>query len=231
MKNTIKIFAAAMMIVATSFVSEKASAKYRTENAVSSFYNINVKDNIDVEIRQGETQGLVIESSEPASELVKTEIKDGTLYIFSAENRSSGEKAKVIVTTPEIQAIVMDGSGNVTSTDLLDIDYLKLTLSGTGNISLDVRGLEVDVEISGSGKVCLNGNAASSKIEISGSGHVDAENLKTFSSRIFISGHGSTSVCSDDLTIEISGSGKVRYHENPSHLDVNITGSGSVKKI
>jgi hypothetical protein len=230
-KNTTKIFAAAIMLMATSFTAKDAAAYFRTEKDAAAFYNIHVKDNIDVEIRQSETPGLIIESTEPASELVVTEIINGTLYIYSAENRSSGEKAKVIVMTPEIQSIVMDGSGNVTGSGMIDSDYLKVIVSGTGSIAIDVRVLDIDVQIPGSGKVCLSGNAASSKIRIDGRGNVDAENLNTFSSRVDISGSGFCSVLSNDMNVTISGKGKVVYRNTPAHLEVNVTGNGSVNKI
>jgi hypothetical protein len=232
MKNNITgIFAAAVLFVASAFVSENASAAYRAENNDALFNSINVSDNIDVEIRQSETTGLIIDSSEPASELVKTEIKNGTLYIYSAENRSWGEKAKVIVMTPEIETIVMDGSGNVTCDGFIDSDYLKVILNGTGNITLDVNVLEVRVRIPGSGKICLSGSAAVEKISISGQGEVDAQGLKTFSAAVDISGQGNCRITSKDISVHISGTGNVLYSEAPSRLQVKVTGTGSVNEI
>ncbi|HEY8936280.1 MAG TPA: DUF2807 domain-containing protein, partial [Cyclobacteriaceae bacterium] len=64
------------------------------------------------------------------------------------------------------------------------------------------------------------------------SGKVLAANLETNKCNIHISGSGNVEInVKDDLDAHISGSGSISYKGNPSHVNSDASGSGSIRKM
>lgn len=106
-------------------------------------------------------------------------------------------------------------------------------VSGSGSVSVNgtISG-KADFEISGSGKVEAAGSAESMSTDISGSGKVLGAEFSVNTAKIDITGSGDVEITvKKDLDAEISGSGTVLYKGNPSHVNSNASGSGSVKKM
>ena len=137
--------------------------------------------------------------------------------------------------TAEIEAGDVDtdvsGSGEINLKG--KFKNVKADVSGSGRVSVNgtIAG-KADFEISGSGKVEASGSAESMSAEISGSGKVLGANLVTNTARIEIAGSGDVEITvNKDLDAEISGSGTVLYKGNPSRVNSDASGSGSVKKM
>lgn len=106
-------------------------------------------------------------------------------------------------------------------------------VSGSGSVAVNgtVSG-KADFEISGSGKVEAAGSAESMSTDISGSGKVLGSGLTVNTAKIDITGSGDVEITvNKSLDAEISGSGTVLYKGNPSHVNSNASGSGSVRKM
>ena len=164
--------------------------------------------------KQGEEQSLKIEADDEVLEEIITEVKDGgVLYIgFRSRNFHSNDNNKIVVfiTTSDIKAIRLSGSGNLRSKNRWELSDLSLAISGSGNFDLNLDAKKVTTELAGSGNVRLKGNADVHKITVAGSGQVLGYKLQV-----------------DDCTVNVSGSGscEVNVDEN---LDAVIQGSGSV---
>jgi hypothetical protein len=137
--------------------------------------------------------------------------------------------------TAEIEAGDVDtdvsGSGEI---DLKGkFKNVKADVSGSGRVSVNgTISDRADFEISGSGKVEASGSAERMTVEISGSGKVMGANLVTNTCKIDIAGSGDVEITvNKDLDAEISGSGTVRYKGNPSRVNSDASGSGSVRKM
>jgi hypothetical protein len=108
-----------------------------------------------------------------------------------------------------------------------------LTLNGSGKLVLEhLRQDALTVAIHGSGTVRASGSVDSLKLDIMGSGDALLEQLAARSSRIFIAGSGSADIAPiDEADIFIAGSGDVRLHTHPKHLDSKVAGSGQVIEL
>jgi hypothetical protein len=202
---------------------------------ISGFVEIKSEFSGDIFVTQGPTYRVAIESQQNIIDVVETVLSNKTLTLRLKHHTSvrPKERIKVHITVPEIEALVVSGSGNIEMMSHLVSDYLHLKIKGSGSINLnDVRATEVDAEISGSGEINIaGGEIHSEKIDISGSGDVYAENLKASKADIKIAGSGDARVfVTDRLKVRISGSGSVYYKGSPD-VDINISGSGSVKRI
>ena len=188
----------------------------------------------DVVIIQGSNSSVKVEADENLLPYIVTENKDGGLVIRAKENYnlSSDNKIKVTVTTDKLSEVEVAGSGNVRGEGkFIGSDHLKISIAGTGDISLEINTPEIDSHIAGTGNISLTGETKDSKIEIAGMGDYDAERLLSENVEIRIAGSGNAKVHAENsLDIHIAGSGNVDYSGSPN-VKQEIAGSGKINKV
>ena len=149
-------------------------------------------------IEQGETESLTIEADDNVLPVLTSEVNDSVLELGTKPRTTvrTRNPIRYRVTLKDLTSIELSGSGSVSGADL------------------QVNALRVD--ISGSGTMNLAGAADQQEVEVSGSGRYGAAELLSRSVTIEISGSGNATVAaSDQLRVEISGSGTVTYSGDP----------------
>lgn len=195
---------------------------------VPDFDGIVLKISADVEITQGPTQLVEVEGFGNIIDELETDVRAGVWEIeFDDCIRNQGN-LRIFITVPNLRMLKVSGSGDVVSTNTLDVPNLELGISGSGTIDVAANADNIDALISGSGSILLEGAADELDLRTSGSGDLRAFDLPVREANVEISGSGNADVTvADYLRVRISGSGDVRYRGNPT-LDVNISGSGRV---
>lgn len=195
---------------------------------------IKMAGSFDVEIIQAPSVSVKIEGDENILPYVIAEDRDGFLVIKTKDhiNYSASHDIKVYITTPNLEELILAGSGNITGkSKFTGSDKLVLKIAGSGDIKLDVNTPNVHSEIAGSGSIALMGETKDESIKIAGVGDYDAAGLKAENAKINIAGNGDVKVfAASELEVNIAGSGTVFYKGNPS-LKQHIAGSGEVKKV
>jgi hypothetical protein len=158
-------------------------------------------------------------------------------------------KLEFDVTLPELEAIELSGSGDVSadafsgedlscrvsgSGDLSgSFDYRKfdIVLSGSGEMACKASCDSVELKGSGSGKLRLEGEGRDFLATLSGSGQIEAADFRVKTARLRISGSGSAALAVDGkLEAELSGSGSLSYRGDPE-LSSHVSGSGSIRRL
>lgn len=195
---------------------------------------IQTRGSFDVQIIQGNSASVKIEADANLIPYILTSNEDGKLVIHTKDHvgLQSNNKITVYVTTPTVEEIELNGSGNVTSdAKITGSDHLKLSIAGSGDMKLDVNTPKVESSIAGSGNITISGETKDSKIEIAGNGDYKAENLQSENVEVHIAGSGNARVfASATLDVHIAGSGDIYYKGSPS-ITQHVAGSGSIKQI
>ncbi len=225
------IYVAITLIIILFAGPQKAYSQKETRD-VSEFTKISFGISGHLYIRQGNTQSLVLEGDD--LDEVVTEVSGGKLRI---KRRSSvwnwgNNKIDVYITVRNLEGINLSGSGRVIGETKFEVDDLDLSVSGSGDIEMDVYANRIDTGISGSGSVELKGVSVKHKVSISGSGKMDAEYLEAETYDIRISGSGSCRInVSKEIDASVSGSGSIYYKGNPDKVYHHASGSGKIRKI
>ncbi|HEY4973653.1 MAG TPA: DUF2807 domain-containing protein [Steroidobacteraceae bacterium] len=108
-----------------------------------------------------------------------------------------------------------------------------VTLNGAGQLQLDHLSQDaLRIAIHGSGSVRAGGSVDTLKVDIMGSGSAQMQQLAARSSKIIIAGSGDADIAPiEEADIFIAGSGNVRLHTHPKHLDSNVAGSGRIIEL
>ena len=196
---------------------------------------------------------LEIYTADNIVDLVKTEVVNGTLKIgFKKGYSISYNKLIIRVSSEDINAISLAGSGSIdlangVKTNKMNISLagsgdvmgknifcqedLRIALSGSGDVTMQQLACnQFDVSLAGSGDVLMKDvNVHTAKVSLAGSGCVEMYG-KTDKSHFELAGSGEILAAgfeAKEVNISIAGSGDVECHAT-DHLKVSISGSGEV---
>lgn len=173
---------------------------------------------------------IILETSENIIDAIRTDVKDKVLTISDRRCLKNLKTLKFRVSAADIRTIVINGSGNVSSIGSFTTDELTIKVNGSGNTKMSVDAAAILIDINGSGNVDLSGTCDEFVSEVNGSGNTSAFDLVTGPCTITVNGSGNSELTvNGDLNVNIEGSGNVVYDGNPTSIQVNTSGSGSVR--
>ncbi len=221
---------------------------------VTSFSEVRLEGIGDVIITQENTTSLRIEAEDNLIPYFETTVKGSTLVIgikdqYFGYNLRPTRPVKFYVSTPDLEAVTLAGSGNIITSDVksagfkvallgsgnitndsLSATSVDINLAGSGNISLDkVTADSITSIIAGSGNITVGGEVPGQTARIVGSGDYRASGLQSQHATINVTGSGNSQITvSDSLNVTILGSGDVTYAGKPT-VNTTIAGSGHVR--
>ncbi len=201
---------------------------------VNSFKGIQLSGSMNVHLIKGADRAVTIEGEENILPYVETFVNDGKLIVKYRDNVNINTREDVVVnvTVSELEEIEVTGSGDITGENKFsNNDEIKVEVTGSGNIKLELDAPAVEASITGSGDIDLSGNTKNIKCSTTGSGEIDASELKAENATVRTLGSGSIRVfASVKLDATINGSGDIAYKGGGS-VSSKINGSGTVKAI
>lgn len=222
MKNAIQVLAALMF---SMFVHAQDN---RTPGH---FTGVNVKGSFDVVLIKGK-EGVTIHADKDSAKNIKTEVEsDGLLSISVEKGKKIRGEVKIEVYYETMSQITLNGSGDITNEGKLETQNLKVSLTGSGDITVNVDAENIKANLDGSGDMKLEGKATNFKADVVGSGDLEANRLKSENVQVKVIGSGDASVyASAAIKAEVTGSGDIVYAGNPPADDTKVLGSGSIEK-
>lgn len=197
--------------------------------SITGFTEVVSEGEFDVIIVQDSVFSIIVEAEENLLPYISTTTSNSTLIIKTKNKRCirPNSPVKIYVSAPEIQSIILDGSGSINA-EQISTNNLYAKLRGSGDLLINANCTDFNCKLSGSGNIVLSGSVNDAEMLISGSGNIQAYSFQQNRSFATISGSGNTYLSvSTLLDVKISGSGSVNYIGFPS-VNASITGSGSV---
>ncbi len=256
-----RLYIPTVILLAALFVSGcglqvvVGSGKVATETrSVGDFSAIRLAGIGDVIVTQAATTSLRIEAEDNLIPYFETDVRGDTLVIgikddYFGYNLHPTRPVKFYVSTPEISAVTLAGSGNIITADVkatdfkvsllgsgnitndsLTADSVDINLAGSGNVSLgNVKAETVSSVLAGSGNIIVAGEVTQQTSRIVGSGDYRASELQSQTASVNVTGSGNSQVAvTESLNVTILGSGDVFYSGTPT-VNTSIAGSGRVR--
>jgi hypothetical protein len=238
MKKSIQLMALSALFFTTIVNAQtrvKGNGKVITENRTTAGYDeIHVSGFFDVVLVSGKEGAITIQGEENLLSYVKVDVEGNVLKIHAENNVNISTNKNIVLTVPfeQISYVSLSGSGDVKTKNTIVSSVFKAKLSGSGDLTLDVKATDFEANLAGSGDVVLTGTSDNFVSKTSGSGDVDAVNLTVKNANLTISGSGDMKVsCSQSLYARVSGSGDIAYKGDPKTKDTKVSGSGEISKI
>ncbi len=230
------LIAASLLIISCDGINGTGvtgNGNIRTEKRnTGNFDGVKTSGSIDVEINNGNEFSVAVENDDNLLQHVVTEVKQGTLNIYYQHGYSiHNDHAKVYVTAPTLDELVISGSANITSQDIIkNSRQIKIHVSGSGDLKAEVDAPQVDASVSGSGNINLSGRTKDFTCSATGSGDLNCGGLESENTTVRVTGSGNAHVfASVHLSASSFGSGDVYYKGHPQSPEIHTAGSGSVQ--
>jgi hypothetical protein len=178
--------------------------------SVPSFTGVDLAGENNVIVHVGASQSVIVHADSNLLGRVTTRVRAGSLVIGTTPgNLSAKTPMFVSVSVPSVDALTLQGDGNITATGI-NSRRLTVILSGSGNIHATGTTTRLDVTISGEGTALL--------------GQLLARDAKAA-----LSGDGSiTLTATHSLKASVSGTGTILYSGNPPHVTTTVSGTGTI---
>lgn len=199
----------------TTFVNTvRGSGNFKSESRnIDRYEAIDVFGTYDIEVISRQNSAFQISGDDNILPLIKTEVRDKTLYIYVDRDTNISPKLRLKIKTSSdrIDKISSQGVNNLT-VDRLDNNVFSLLQNGTGNTK-------------------LYGKTNKFLIKINGSIYINAINF--YSQQVAIKLLGTSQIdvyANEELKLDILGMGKVNYYGDPSRIIKNVLGMSSVNR-
>jgi hypothetical protein len=201
----------------------------KKERTVNPFDGIKVSTGIDVYLKQGDKESLVVEADENLHEYIITEVKAGVLHIYTEVSIREAERKRVYVTAKDITSLRTSSAGVIIGETPLRGKEIELSASSAGHIKLEVFADKLLVDISSSGDITLSGEAATLNADLSSAGDLEAFNLITREADVSVSSAGDARVnVSEKLRARASSAGDITYRGDPRYVDASSSSAGGI---
>lgn len=203
----------------------------KTEREEGEFNSILLKSSFDVLLVPSDVNFVTVEAQENLHDLIRTENKNGRLEIYGEECIKYSEPVIITVGVHDLRGVKVSGSGDISGGGLFKTEEVDATISGSGNISLDLSAGSVYASINGSGDITLTGFCDYFEAGISGSGDISAFDLSADDVEAWIAGSGDVRVHAlNAIDAKINGSGDITYRGEPTSVETRVNGSGEIRR-
>lgn len=202
---------------------------------VSGFTGIALDMSGIVEIKQGSSEGVTIETDENILPHIQTVVDRGTLKIGWDTNYKRVDnhnlRIKITVRAININVLAVGESGSLYA-PRLQTTNLGASIGGSGDIRIDaLSAKKLATAIGGSGSFTAGGTADAFNVSIGGSGKVRCGSLEAGRVNVSVSGSGSAVVWPREaFYVSLAGSGRVDYYGDPK-VNASTVGSDRVKRL
>jgi len=172
---------------------------------------VSAGDQVDVEVRSGDARRVVVRAGEKVIGDVRTEVRDGVLYVSYDGPGVRDGRLLVEATVTQLDGIEVTGRGDVRAREL-DARELDLRVTGAGDLDAAGRVDRLDADVEGAGDADLGElEARAARIEVNGSGDADVH-------------------ATERLDAAVRGAGDLEYRGDPA-LRQRVTGSGELQQV
>jgi|GEM_PF-6918650 hypothetical protein len=242
MKNLLII-----LLLAVTILNLSAQTETRTPGSFTAIEN---HCSVDVIIRQGTDEKVVVYAPQKYINQITTKVSINTLYIdVDGPMFINNEVVKIEVTTKELKEITNSGSADIEFIGGFTTNNMLIEMQGSGDLEGTFNVKDMEIKMHGSGDVEISGVNNSLDVEQIGSGDFEGESLHLGTAYFRMSGSGEAEVEGTSAMMELtqSGSGdfdgrafqvktaKVRKSSSgeasvhvTENIDVRISGSGDL---
>lgn len=205
------------------------------EFAVAGFDKVNFNTIGELTIAIGQEETLRVVAEDNLLKYFKAEVRGDTLYIDSQENVNLRpmRPVKFSLTVKSLEAVAVNGSGDLAVVDDIEADNFSAAINGSGNVALaEVAAPTVKLTVAGSGDLKTSALEADATLtaKIAGSGNIVATEMRAPDVSFTTNGSGDLKVdwiAADTLTLHIASSGQLTINGGEVvRQTITLAGSG-----
>ncbi len=199
---------------------------------VTGFTGVRVSTGIDVFLSEGENFKVTVEADENLMEIILTELKGDMLVVKTDRvNIRNARSKKVHVTLPELTVLQISSAGDCVGQTPFTCDDLKLGISSSGDLSLEVEATRIELDISSSGDARIAGSTDVLDVSLSSAGDLEAYDMIAKKVDVSVSSAGGARVhATEEISMSASSAGNIYYRGDARVLHSSSSSAGNITK-
>ncbi|MBG6234189.1 hypothetical protein IWX76_000744 [Pedobacter sp. CAN_A7] len=212
---------------------EDAGMRVSHVNTVDRFDEVEVQGAIKVVFHQDTSYAIKVEADSNVVDQVEASVSRGTLKLNLDPEKYCGTDSVVVYAgIGMLKSIKAGGSSSLASQGRLNLGDLKLTLTGSTTVDLDLNAAKVNTEVDGTANLKLSGQAGIHELKSKGALNLDAFDFVVGQYNLNMEGVGKSNInVLNELKVESTGSSEVFYKGNPKKIDKKKTGNARLQKV
>ena len=210
MKRVLFIFAILGLTTVVAF------GQVRENRPVSGFTGITASGAFNITVQRGSSESLVIETDAVVMPHVRSEVRDGVLYLHldrDFRNRNV-DVLNVTIVMQNFEQATLSGASNLTANDLFTPNRFRLASSGASNITINLNTGNLEIQGSGASNININANVSEyTRLAIAG-----ASNIRG-------------SLTTEQANFTLSGAADVVINGSASNANIGIGGASNVNLV
>lgn len=217
------------MIDGLNGVSGNRNVVTEERNIQDNFDRVKVGQGIELFISQDSKTSLTVKADENLQKLIRTEVENGVLRIYSKRNIRRAKSKRVYLSAPTINGIKATSGSDVVTENTINSDTFDASTSSGADARIVVNAETVNTSSSSgsdlriSGKTTFHNTSASSGSSIKAFGLESKNATAKVSSGADIDLHASQS-----LKAKASSGGDIDYRGNPKNVDKKKSSGGNI---
>lgn len=200
-------------------------------NVTETFTEVKVSEGLDVYVTQGNSTAINVEADENIIDLIRTDIKNGTLRIHTEKPIGRAKAKRVHLTMPRVTRLAASSGADLESTDVISAERLVLDSSSGADIHVTVNAGEIECSTSSGSDIRVSGTAEMLIADASSGSDINASDLEVKNCIAEASSGADITVnASQEINARASSGGDIKYSGNPVVVKKNSSSSGHVKK-
>ena len=202
------------------------------KRTVSDFSRINIAGSYRINLKQDSSLSISITGDDNLLKYVETNVSDDELFIKTDKEVCPNNQMTLTIGVHNLKLIESSGALELYSVGLLNVQDLKLDLSGETRTIMNLDAANLTTNISGNGELLLKGQADTHIVSFTGSERFNGFGFVVSDYEIKTSGNTYCEInVLHSLDLHTTGISDVKYKGAPVRLVNSKSGSSTLEKV
>ena len=195
----------------------------------NNFTQIRASNGLDIYITQDKKTTVVVEADENLQNIIKTEVINGVLKIYSDKNIRRAKAKKIYVSAPSIDGVTATSGSNVVSENTLKSTHFEAKSTSGANLKLIVDATDITSKSTSGANLRLSGQTIDYTANASSGSNTKSYDLKCKNVTVKVSSGANIDVFASNSIIAKATSGEdIGYKGNPIKAKIKSSSGGSI---
>jgi hypothetical protein len=193
------------------------------------FTKIKVSTGLDLYISQGSKNQITVEADENLQEIIRTEVNDGILKIYSKKNIWKAKARKVYVTIKNLEALTATSGADVYTNEALEVNNLNINATSGADIHVSVDANTIETTATSGSNIEVSGISNNHISKATSGASIDAYQLRSKNVTVKVTSGANINVyASESIDAKATSGGDIDFKGSPKKVNKKTSSGGSV---
>jgi hypothetical protein len=193
------------------------------------FTKIKVSTGLDLYISQGSKNQITVEADENLQDIIRTEVKDGVLRIYSEKNIWRAKARKVYVTVETLEALTATSGSDAYAKETLKVNDLKISATSGADIHISVSANTIETTATSGSNIEISGISNNHISKATSGASIDAYQLRSKNVTVKVTSGANINVyASESIDAKATSGGDIDFKGSPKKVNKKTSSGGSV---